>query len=144
MKISPILNSPYTEPRRHFQSDERGLTETIAELRRPSTIQIPLRKPHGKVAHATHDPAAQAWSSERLKENEFVNKVRAKVTEWRKAGYPGTTRTTQDLLHYWTDDTRENKLFFCQIEALETLLCKNCRRLRLFGVCGDKWVCGVS
>lgn len=136
MKISPILNSPYTEPNRHFQSDERGLTETILESRRLSTIQIPLRKPRGKAARATHDPAAQAWSSERLKENEFVNRVRAKVAEWRKAGYPGTTRTTQDLLRYWTDDSRENKLFFCQIEALETLIYIN----EVAEKVGEHWV----
>lgn len=122
MKTSPILNSPYKEPDRHFQSDDRGLTETVLDYRRPSTVQIPLRRPRGRAARMAHDPAAQAWSSERLKENEFVNKVRAKVTEWRKAGYPGTTRTTQELLRFWTDDSRENKLFFCQIEALETLI----------------------
>ncbi len=123
MKISPILNSPYAEPGRYFKSDERGLTEEVIESRRPSTVQIPIARPRGRgVAQARHDPAAQAWSSERLQENEFVNKIRVKVTEWRKAGYSGTTKTTQDLLRYWTDDTRENRLFFCQIEALETLI----------------------
>ncbi|MBU6321308.1 MAG: DEAD/DEAH box helicase family protein [Patescibacteria group bacterium] len=122
MKISPILNSPYVEPNRYFKSDERGLTEEIIETRRPSTVQIPIARPRGRAKHERHDPAAQAWSSERLQENEFVNKLRAKVAEWRKAGYPGTTRTTRDLLRYWTDDTRENRLFFCQVEALETLI----------------------
>ena len=122
MKISPILNSPYAEPSRHFQSDERGLTETIVESRRPSTVQISIPRPRGRAKHERHDPAAQAWSSERLKESEFVNKIRAKVADWRKTGYPGTTKTTQDLLRYWTDDSRENKLFFCQIEALETFI----------------------
>lgn len=122
MKISPILNSPYAEPGRHFQSDKQGLTETIVDNRRPSTVQIPIQRPRGRAANENHDPAAQAWSSERLKENEFVNKIRTQVTAWRKSGYPGVTKTTQDLLRYWTDDTRDNKLFFCQIEALETLI----------------------
>ena len=122
MKINPILNSPYLEPSRYFKSDERGLTEEIVEFRRPSTVQIPIQRPRGRAAHAVYDPAAQAWSSERLEDNEFVNKIRTKVSAWRKNGYPGVTKTTQDLLRYWTDETRENKLFFCQIEALETLV----------------------
>jgi type III restriction enzyme len=122
MKISPILNSPYAEPGRHFQSDKQGLTEQIVDSRRPSTVQIPIQRPRGRAANENHDPAAQAWSSERLKENDFVNSIRAKVTAWRKSGYPGVTKTTQDLLRYWTDSTRDNKLFFCQIEALETLV----------------------
>lgn len=122
MKISPILNSPFAEPGRHFKSDERGLTEEIVETRRPSTVQIPIQRPRGRAARATHDPAAQAWSSERLKNNDFVNKIRGNVGAWRKEGYPGVTKTTQDLLRYWTDDSRENKLFFCQIEAMETLI----------------------
>ena len=122
MKISPILNSPFAEPSRHFKSDKSGLTEEIIEARRPSTVQIPIQRPRGRAANANHDPAAQAWSSERLKENEFVNKIRAKIKAWRKDGYPGVTKTTHDLLLYWTDDSRENKLFFCQVEALETLI----------------------
>ncbi len=32
------------------------------------------------------------------------------------------TRTTAQLLEYWTDSEREKKLFFCQIEALETVI----------------------
>ena len=136
MKISPILNSPFAEPHHYFKSDERGLTEEIVDSRRPSTIQIPIQRPRGRAAHANHDPAAQAWSSERLRENDFVNKIRAKVGTWRKAGYPGTTRTTQDLLRYWTDDSRENKLFFCQIEALETLIYIN----EVAEKAGEHWI----
>jgi len=32
------------------------------------------------------------------------------------------TSTTRALLDYWTDPERERKLFFCQIEALETII----------------------
>ena len=41
---------------------------------------------------------------------------------WRKGGYSGVTRTTARLLAYWRDPERERKLFFCQIEALETAI----------------------
>ena len=125
MKSSPILNSPYREPNRHLKSDNRGLTEEIIPARRPSAVQIPIQRPRGRAAMVKYDPAAQAWSSERLKENEFVNKIRANIGAWRRGGYQGTTKITQNLLQFWTDETRENKLFFCQIEALETLIYLN-------------------
>jgi type III restriction enzyme len=32
------------------------------------------------------------------------------------------TRTTAKLLDYWTRPDRECRLFFCQIEALETAI----------------------
>ncbi len=52
----------------------------------------------------------------------LVNQIRARVRLWREGGYPGVTSTTTRLLEYWTDPDRERKLFFCQIEALETLI----------------------
>jgi type III restriction enzyme len=33
----PILNSPFDEPQRHFRFDEDGITDEIAECRRPSS-----------------------------------------------------------------------------------------------------------
>ena len=39
---SPILNSPYFEPNRHFSADERGLTEEIVDFRRTSSFYIPV------------------------------------------------------------------------------------------------------
>jgi len=41
---------------------------------------------------------------------------------WRQDGYLGTTKTTARLLEYWQQPDREKKLFFCQIEALETAI----------------------
>ena len=39
-----------------------------------------------------------------------------------QGGYLGVTPTTARLLAYWTNPDREKKLFFCQIEALETII----------------------
>ena len=66
-----------------------------------------------------------AFGNELQKENEFINKVRAKINEWRSSGYQGVTKTSRDLLTYWNDGGRDNKLFFCQIEAIETLIYVN-------------------
>lgn len=122
---SPILNSPFVEPVRHFASDERGLTETILEERRPSKFYIPVPRPKTREKQMEINIAEGAYGTELQEENEFINKVRAKVKDWREKGYPGLTKTSRDLLSYWDDDSRDNKLFFCQIEALETLMYVN-------------------
>jgi len=63
-----------------------------------------------------------AYGSELQRQNELINKIRVKVREWREGSYSGITRTSRDLLYYWRDENHENNLFFCQIEALETLI----------------------
>ncbi len=119
---SPILNSPYIEPNQHFKSDERGLTQDVLDYRRPSSFYIPVPRPKSLKQREEQNLAEGAFGSELQKENEFINKVREKVKKWREEGYPGVTKVTRDLLFYWNDESRENKLFFCQIEALETLM----------------------
>ena len=46
--------------------------------------------------------------------------MRGRVDIWRQGGWPGVTPTTRRLLEYWTDPERERRLFFCQVEAVET------------------------
>jgi len=58
----------------------------------------------------------------RQKENKFINDIRNAVAKWRFGGYDGVTNTTRTLLEYWQRPERERKLFFCQIEALETAI----------------------
>ncbi|MBI3406284.1 MAG: DEAD/DEAH box helicase family protein [Acidobacteria bacterium] len=64
------------------------------------------------------------WTQERIKESKFINQVRERVGRWRQGGYVegSITRTTRQLLNYWKNPERERKLFFCQIEALETAI----------------------
>ena len=62
------------------------------------------------------------WTQERIKENKFINEVRGTIAKWRFGGHPGVTSTTRQLLEYWTNPARERRLFFCQIEALETAI----------------------
>lgn len=133
---SPILNSPYFEPNRHFKADEKGLTDEIIESRRPSSFYIPVPRAKTRQKQLELNTSEGAFGTELQKENEFINKIRAKIKQWRDSGYPGITKTTRDLLSYWRDDTRENKLFFCQIEALETLIYAN----EVAEKSGDNWI----
>ena len=46
------------------------------------------------------------------------------MNEWREADYPGITAITRQLLTHWYDKetTRPYEFYFCQIEAIETLI----------------------
>ncbi len=43
---------------------------------------------------------------------------------WREAGYPGVTAITKRLLDHWydPDERTDRRFFFCQLEAIETLI----------------------
>jgi len=133
---SPILNSPYQESSRHFNADERGLTEEILKFRRPSSFYIPVPKARTKQKQLELNLSEGAYGTELQKENQFINKIREKIKQWRESGYSGITKTSRDLLSYWRDDARENKLFFCQIEALEMLMYVNEVAEKL----GESWI----
>ncbi|MFA4845739.1 MAG: DEAD/DEAH box helicase family protein [Patescibacteria group bacterium] len=133
---NPILNSPYREPTRHFASDDRGLTDVILEHRRPSSFYIPVPRAKTKEQQMKLNLADGAYGSELQKENEYINKLREKIRQWRADEYPGITKTSRDLLAYWSDEVRENKLFFCQIEALETLMYLN----EVADRSGESWI----
>ena len=117
---NPILNSPFTEPARHFKFDEDGITSEVAEGRRRSTYFIPIPKP--KVRGGAQLSLPGDWVGERMTDNDFINRVREHVGAWRSARYPGITALTRELLAYWLEPSREKPLFFCQVEALETAI----------------------
>ena len=60
------------------------------------------------------DNIGVAWEELKL-----VNQIRQAVSDWRDAGYPGTTPTTRDLINHWTD-REEFPLYFAQIDAVLT------------------------
>ena len=117
---NPVLNSPYEEPQRHFRFSDDGITDDIVEARRPSSYFVPVPQPRKKnpkqLAFGTE------WTQDRVEENRLVNQIRERVKLWRQGGHTGVTSTTARLLAYWTDPEREKRLFFCQIEALETII----------------------
>ena len=116
---NPILNSAYAEPTLHFRFDNDGITDEIAESRRLSSYFVPIpaaRRRGGQQAFDTE------WTKDRVAENETVNRIRDLVAHWRSQGHSGVTPTTRLLLEYWRDPERDNRLFFCQVEAAETAI----------------------
>jgi type III restriction enzyme len=55
-------------------------------------------------------------------ELKLVNRIRTQVKKWRLEGYPGVTRTTLELLHWWRMDGRAQRLFFAQLNAAEMII----------------------
>jgi type III restriction enzyme len=107
-----IINSPYEEPTEHW----RYHLETQKFSRQPG------RRPAGYVratekSKSYKDPGV-------FVELPLVNQIRPRVKAWREAGYSGVTGITKRLLEHWRDpEQREyQRLFFCQLEAIETLI----------------------
>jgi type III restriction enzyme len=117
---NPIINSPFIEPQRHFQFDDSGITNEIAQERRSSSYFIPIARPKKKTKDA--QATFSDWTADRIEENRAVNLIRRRVKLWREGGYPDVTRTTARLLAHWRNTDRHRRLFFCQVEALETVI----------------------
>lgn len=107
-----ILNSPYEEPGRYWRYDRQYRIFT----------EMPGRRPAGYVV-AT--PDAQGFDDPgRFIELPLVNQMRPLVKAWREANWPGVTGTTRRLLEHWhdPDQRKDSRFFFCQLEAIETLI----------------------
>ncbi len=108
----PILCSPFEEPTEHWRLVE-GEPPRRASSRRPARYFY--RPP--KRGDADAKPAGSTEI-----ELKIVNRVRQQLGAWRAQGHPGVTRTTLDLLGYWRREGREQRLFFAQLEAAETVI----------------------
>jgi type III restriction enzyme len=115
---NPVLNSPFREPDRHFRFTDDGITDEVIEGRRVSSYFVPIPPPKKKGKQL----AFNEWTNDRVKENTEINRIRERLALWRRGGYLGVTPTTRRLLEYWQREDRERRLFFCQIEALETVI----------------------
>ncbi len=116
---NPVLNSPFAVPTRHWKFTDEGITNEKVERRRPSAYFVPIPPPKKKGKQLEMQ---SQWTQDRVQTNPDVDKIRIKVSQWRQGGYVGITKTTSRLLEYWTNPNREKKLFFCQIEAVETAI----------------------
>ncbi|MEK9134135.1 MAG: DEAD/DEAH box helicase family protein, partial [Pseudomonadota bacterium] len=116
---NPVINSPFADPERHFRFTDEGITDEIVTGRRISSYFVPIARPKKRGKQLQFETE---WTQDRIEENRLVNQIRQRVKLWRTGGYLGVTPTTARLLAYWTDPARERKLFFCQLEALETAI----------------------
>lgn len=120
----PIINSPFAEPGQHWRIT-KGESPVKVPGRRPASYyyRVPSKATRGRRNAAQMSLIAEASIGE-LEELALVNRIRQLVSDWRAAGYPGTTALTRELLALWTagSDRRRQRLFFAQIEAAETII----------------------
>lgn len=103
-----IINSAYKEPLQHWKYNIQTKAFERAEGRRPAgyTVADPNEDEQGRFV-----------------ELPLVNKIRPRVKAWREADYPGVTGITKRLLQHWHDDSaRAYPFFWCQLDAIETLI----------------------
>jgi type III restriction enzyme len=121
----PILNSPYAPPSLYHPLDDTGqpIEGEPIKGRRPSKFIVPVPASRKKSA------AAQAsLDLETYTENAKINEIRGYVDAWRAIPNPadwGVTPATQRLLEHWRrpkDEWAGPRPFFCQIEAVETMI----------------------
>ncbi len=117
---NPIINSPFDRPKCHFELDGDGQpTGKKLPDRRKSIYVVPV-----PAARRRGGQQGQLALEDKVTTNVLVNKIREEVDKWRDLppGKWGVTPETQRLLLHWRDNDRERKLFFCQREAVETLI----------------------
>jgi type III restriction enzyme len=122
---SPILNRPYDIPALHFEMGPHGPTGEVREGRRPSESFIPIaasRKGKRVAGDAVQTAFDFDITGERRERNELVNELRREVAKWRKFGYERVTPISRKLLLHWADESRENRVLFCQRDAVETAI----------------------
>lgn len=108
----PILNNPYEEPAQHWVY-QKGVAHKQPG-RRPASYWFKTQK--------TGTSQENLFAEEERDELPLVNKLRADVANWRRSGYRGASRVTQELFAHWFTSERHRPLFFCQKEAVETVV----------------------
>ncbi|MEQ8974218.1 MAG: DEAD/DEAH box helicase family protein [Coleofasciculus sp. C1-SOL-03] len=106
-----IINSPYEEPKEYWKYDRQTRLFSRVPGRRPAGYIIASER-----SQSFDDPG-------KFVEIPLVNQIRDRVKAWREEGYPGVTGITKRLLEHWYNpEERDYPFFFCQLEAIETLI----------------------
>ena len=107
-----IISSPFREPNQHWKFDKTKGKFFIKDGRRSAGYVIASQSTdHQESGHFVEFP--------------LVNKIRLRVKDWKNKDYPGATAITKRLLDFWNTknaDGRDCEFFFCQKEAIETLI----------------------
>ncbi|MCB1325549.1 MAG: DEAD/DEAH box helicase family protein [Leptospiraceae bacterium] len=130
---TPIINSPYGYPARHWELDDAGQpTDRLIESRRLAAYVTPVPRPRRQGRGAQQAlPLASKTDGVSSDEQEYdpipiINQIRNHVDEWRKLPNPadwGVTPETRRLLQHWRSyEFQSYRPFFCQVEAVETII----------------------
>lgn len=129
----PILNSPYSYPGRHWELDDQGQpTHRIIEKRRPAQFITPIPRPRKRkgLVEQTQmifdEGKGLSNEGQQYDPTSIINAIRHHVNQWRSKKNPGDWQVTPEtarLLQHWRNHKfSSTRPFFCQIEAIETII----------------------
>src|SRR5262245_57535223 len=110
----PIICSPCDEPNDHWFYDTHTGQASRAAKRRPASYWYKTER--------TGSAQGELFAEEERDDLPLVNLLREDVRRWRDAGYRGASNVTKELLRWWANPKRGRRLFFCQREAVETVI----------------------
>ncbi len=129
----PILNSPYACPLRHWELDSQGQpTQQIMEERRKAQFISPIPKPKKRKGSADqaqfvfNEGKGLSTENQQYDPTPVINELRHTVDQWRALPNPNQWQVTPEtarLLQHWRHHAfSSTRPFFCQVEAVETLI----------------------
>jgi len=106
-----VINSPYHEPKEHWMYDASSKDFSRQLGRRSAGYFIA-----GQGSNDYNDVGEFIMLP-------MVNEIRSRVKSWREKDYPGITSITRKLIEHWyAKDVRRHSFFFCQLDAIETII----------------------
>lgn len=125
---SPIINSPFYEPKCHWQI-KKATKPVTAEGRRPASYYFRVPEQAGRGGKSGKQQRGLFGDTDVGEQEELalVNVLRQKLSAWRSGEltgrpYDGASRVTRELLDLWQSQDRMQRLFFAQLEAAETII----------------------
>jgi type III restriction enzyme len=110
----PIICNPYDEPQDHWIYDKDSGAASRAGMRRPASYWYKTER--------TGSAQGQLFAEEERDDLPLPNLLREDVRRLRQNNYAAWPKITRDLLQHWARPDRGRRLFFCQREAVETVL----------------------
>ncbi|ADW67176.1 BPTD_3080 family restriction endonuclease [Granulicella tundricola] len=128
----PILNSPYLPSHRHWELDSEGQpTHLIVPTRRRAEFISPIPKPRlrrgqGRQAALVLQDEAGLSTDTQQYASTIINDLRGEVDAWRRlpsrSDWKVSAETARLLAHWRSDSFTSVRPFFCQVEAVETVI----------------------
>jgi type III restriction enzyme len=128
----PILNSPYEIPKKHWELDPQGQpTQRIVEMRRRADLATPIPKPKKRKGARQKELELENVEGvdagkQQAELTAVINEIRGHVDRWRswpnEADWQVTPETARLLKHWRHYNFSGPRPFFCQVEAVETVI----------------------
>lgn len=116
---TPVICKPYYEPTEYWEYERSSGTAVRQPGRRPAAYWYKLPDAGKRIGQMSLE------LEEDRRYLEHVNSLRRDVKRWRESNWEGATNVTKDLLRHWMRKDRIRRFFFCQIEAVETIIFLN-------------------